>query len=111
MAQKQVTIYIDDLTGDKTDEGAAHTFSLNGVQYEIDLSPDSYDQMLEAFGPYLKAGRKVGGRQRKVAKSPRSHTEGPSTAEIREWARENGYEVNERGRVSMDVREAFEAAQ
>ncbi|MFI8829218.1 Lsr2 family protein [Streptomyces sp. NPDC053431] len=109
MAKKHVTIFIDDLTGEETGEGATHTFTLNGVQYEIDLSPDSYDEMLEAFSPYLKAGRKVGGRKQK-AKSPGRASDGPSTAHIREWARENGFEVNERGRVSAEVRQAFEAA-
>jgi len=34
----------------------------------------------------------------------------PTLAEIRTWARENGYAVSDRGRVSRAVREAFEAA-
>ncbi|MEU6709412.1 histone-like nucleoid-structuring protein Lsr2 [Streptomyces wuyuanensis] len=109
MAQKQVTIFIDDMTGEETAEGATHTFVLNGVEYEIDLSPDSYDQMLEAFSPYLKAGRKVG-RGKRGAKAVRTRLDGPSTAEIREWAKTNGYEVNERGRVPSEVRAAYEAA-
>ncbi|MFE5550195.1 Lsr2 family protein [Streptomyces sp. NPDC056534] len=108
MAQKNVTIYIDDLTGEETHEGATHTFSLNGVTYEIDLSPDSYDQMLEAFGPYLNAARKIRGK--KKAASPRSHLTGPSTAEIRDWARSNNFEINERGRVPAEIREAYESA-
>ncbi|MFB7867841.1 Lsr2 family protein [Streptomyces sp. NPDC056069] len=109
MAQKHVTIYIDDLTGQETEEGSTHTFALNGVQYEIDLSPDSYDQLLEALGPFLKSGRRMRGKARRPA-SPRQHLEGPPTAEIREWARQNGFEVNERGRVPAEVREAYEAA-
>ncbi|MFE5947951.1 Lsr2 family protein [Streptomyces sp. NPDC056480] len=109
MAQKHVTIYIDDLTGEETHEGTTHTFALNGVEYQIDLSPDSYDQLLEAFAPYLKAARKVRGRGRKSLPS-RPHAEGPPTSEVREWAKENGYEVNERGRVPANVREAYEAA-
>ncbi|MEV6333017.1 Lsr2 family protein [Streptomyces sp. NPDC051909] len=108
MAQKHVTIFIDDLTGEETTEGSTHTFTLNGVNYEIDLSPDSYDQMLEAFSPYLKAGRRTG-RIKRGAKASRSRTEGPSTAEIREWAKENGHEVNERGRISADIRAAYES--
>ncbi|MFI8294288.1 Lsr2 family protein [Streptomyces sp. NPDC085614] len=110
MAQRHVTIFIDDLTGEETTEGATHTFTLNGVDYEIDLSPDSYDQMLEAFGPYLKSGRKIG-RSKRGAKANRNKGEGPSTADIREWAKVNGYDVNERGRISSDIRAAYESAQ
>ncbi|MEU0375229.1 Lsr2 family protein [Streptomyces sp. NPDC006283] len=109
MAQRRVTIFIDDVTGEETHEGQTHTFTLNGVEYEIDLSPDSYDQMLEAFGPYLKAGRKVGRRGRKGRVAP-SRIEGPSTPEIREWAKEQGIEVSERGRVSSKIRALYEAA-
>ena len=35
---------------------------------------------------------------------------GASAADIRAWARENGWDVPERGRVSADVREAYAAA-
>ncbi|MFJ6636875.1 Lsr2 family protein [Streptomyces sp. NPDC091376] len=108
MAQRHVTIFIDDLTGEETAEGATHTFMLNGVEYEIDLSPDSYDQMLEAFSPYLKSGRKVGKVRRKTKTVHRS--EGPSTAEVRRWAKANGHDVNERGRIPADVREAYESS-
>ncbi|MFJ4866668.1 MULTISPECIES: Lsr2 family protein [unclassified Streptomyces] len=109
MVQKHVTIYIDDLTGQETDEGAVHTFTLNGVNYEIDLSPDSYDRMLEAFGPFLKAGRKVGNKKRSAV-APQSHTVGPSTAQLREWAKEQGYDINDRGRIPVAIREAYDAA-
>ncbi|MFE9139718.1 Lsr2 family protein [Streptomyces sp. NPDC007355] len=108
MAQRHVTIFIDDLTGEETHEGSRHTFTLNGVDYEIDLSPDSYDQMLEAFGPYLKAGRKTG-RSKRAPKAIRNPSEGPSTAQIREWAKANGHEVSERGRISSEVREAYKS--
>jgi hypothetical protein len=29
---------------------------------------------------------------------------------VKEWARANGYEVNDRGRVPRDIREALDAA-
>ena len=59
MAQKIVTIYMDDLTGEETSEAATHTLSLDGVTYELDLAPDSYDRLLEAVAPFTRAGRKV----------------------------------------------------
>jgi hypothetical protein len=108
MARKQVTLFIDDITGQEASDGATHTFSLNGVQYEIDLAPDTYDEMADAFGPYIKAARKVGASRRR--RSPRVPHEGPSAGEVRQWAKDNGYEVNERGRVPAEVRQAYDAA-
>ena len=60
-------------------------------------------------------GRRTGGRRRTSAGGSKrsaaaSTSGGPSAAEIRAWARENGYDVPERGRVSADVREAYAAA-
>lgn len=109
MAQKIVTIYTDDLTGEESAEVAAHSLSVDGVSYEIDLSPDSYDKLLDALGPFLKTGRKVAGR-RKGASSRVNVTEGPSAEDIRAWARENGFDVSARGRVRAEVRQAYEAA-
>ncbi|WP_411144776.1 histone-like nucleoid-structuring protein Lsr2 [Streptomyces sp. x-80] len=104
MAQKIVTIYIDDLTGEETSEAASHTLSLDGVTYELDLGPDSYDQLLEAVAPFTKVGRKAG----KARKAVRNGSAGSDdTAAIRSWAKRNGYHVNDRGRVAADVREAY----
>ncbi|WP_438484318.1 histone-like nucleoid-structuring protein Lsr2 [Streptomyces sp. S186] len=106
MAQKTVIVYTDDLTGEETSEAATHTIALDGVAYEIDLGPDSYDKLLEAVGPFLKAGRKTG-----RARKPRKVTAGgDDTAAIRAWAKENGYQVNDRGRVPADIREAYQKA-
>lgn len=111
MAQRIVTVYTDDLTGTESDEVQTHTFSLNGVSYEVDLAPDSYDQLLDAFGPYLKVARKVSGRHRRgVTKRRNGMQDGPSAEEVRSWAKENGFSVNDRGRVPAEIREAYEDA-
>ncbi|KIZ15731.1 histone-like nucleoid-structuring protein Lsr2 [Streptomyces natalensis] len=107
MAQKIVTLYIDDLTGEEAQEAATHTFSLDGVSYEIDLGPNSYEQMLQAFGPFIKASRKVG-RVRKPRQLSASRRD--DSAAIRAWAKGAGYEVSNRGRVPAEVREAYAKA-
>ncbi|MEU5307153.1 histone-like nucleoid-structuring protein Lsr2 [Streptomyces noursei] len=58
MAQKVVTIYTDDLTGEESSEATTHHLSLDGVEYEIDLAPDSFDQraMLNTCGSLLTEG-------------------------------------------------------
>ncbi|MFI8221266.1 Lsr2 family protein [Streptomyces sp. NPDC085932] len=109
MAQKVVTIMTDDLTGAESDEVSTHRFSLNGVEYEIDLTPENYDQLDAALRPFIEHGRKTG--RRKGAAAARRASKGESSAEeIRTWARNNGYDVSDRGRVRREIREAFEAA-
>ncbi|CAM5464488.1 MULTISPECIES: histone-like nucleoid-structuring protein Lsr2 [Actinomycetes] len=111
MAQKIVTIYTDDLTGEESSEVATHSLAVDGIAYEVDLAPDSYDKLLEAIGPFLKAGRRTG-RMKTSAGARKSGSASGSgeTAKIRAWAKENGYEVNERGRVSAEIREAYQNA-
>ncbi|MBT2383844.1 Lsr2 family protein [Streptomyces sp. ISL-11] len=106
MAQKIITIYTDDLTGEEISEAETHTFAIDGVTYEIDLGPDSYEQMLQAFGPFVKAARKQG-RGKKPAARPAVARSSEDTAAIRAWAKKNGYNVNDRGRVPADIREAY----
>ncbi|MGV9350997.1 histone-like nucleoid-structuring protein Lsr2 [Streptomyces spiralis] len=109
MTQKIVTVYSDDLTGEESDEVNTHRFSLNGVSYEIDLTPENYDKLDAALRPFIDKGRKLG-RAREMARVRRGAAEGPSAEEVRAWARTNGYEVNDRGRMPREIREAFEAA-
>ncbi|MFJ8957640.1 Lsr2 family protein [Streptomyces sp. NPDC102381] len=114
MAQKTIVIYSDDLTGSQVEDVTTHTFSLNGVNYEIDLASDSYDKLAEALGPFIKAGRKTG---RGKGGSPRPRKGrgaagdgGASAEEIRAWAKSRNIQVNERGRVPAAVREQYESA-
>ncbi|MEY9988501.1 hypothetical protein ABIE67_000533 [Streptomyces sp. V4I8] len=109
MAQKVVTVYTDDLTGTESDEVSTHRFSLNGVEYEIDLTPENYDKLDAALRPFIERGRKIG-RAKYAGRARKETVSGPSAEEVRAWARANGHEVNVRGRVPREIREAFEAA-
>ncbi|MFC4516406.1 MULTISPECIES: histone-like nucleoid-structuring protein Lsr2 [Streptomyces] len=106
MAQKIITIYTDDLTGAEESEASTHHFSLDGVEYEIDLGPDSYEKLLEALAPFMTGGRKLG-RGKKL--TGRNVVARPSqdAAAMRAWAKDSGYSVNERGRVPAEIREAY----
>ncbi len=105
MAQRVNVILVDDLDGKDADETV--TFGIDGANYEIDLSKHNAEQLRAALAPYVEAGRKVGGRRRK---GQRTASGGTSASDIRQWARENGWDVPERGRVSAEVREAYAAA-
>jgi hypothetical protein len=111
MAQRVNVVLVDDLDGG--DAAETVSFALDGVDYEIDLSEKHASELRNALGLYIGHGRRTGGRRRKgqPSGSPRgSATDGPAASEIRAWARENGWDVPERGRVSADVREAYSAA-
>ena len=110
MARKTTIVLEDDLTGQVLEDGHGETvaFALDGQTYEIDLSADNTEQMRADLGRYVDAARKVSS-SRGGAPGRRGGTGGSAvsgrkdTGAIRTWARENGYEVSERGRVSSSV--------
>ena len=111
MAQRVNVVLVDDLDG--SDAVETVSFALDGVDYEIDLNEQHASELRNALSLYVGHGRRTGGRRRTSAggsKRSAASSGGPSAAEIRAWARENGYDVPERGRVSADVREAYAAA-
>ena len=109
MAQRVNVVLVDDLDG--SDAVETVSFALDGVDYEIDLSEAHASELRNALALYIGHGRRTGGRRRTgQASSKRSSSGGPSASEIRAWARENGWDVPERGRVSAEVREAYAAA-
>jgi hypothetical protein len=107
------------LSGADIPEGGGESieFSVRGVAYRIDLSTTNTAKFDKALKPYVDAAAKQGGtRRRPTATSSgraRRKTTTASTEElaaIREWARSNGYEVSDRGRIRADVVEAYHAA-
>ncbi|MEU9188066.1 Lsr2 family protein [Streptomyces sp. NPDC048484] len=109
MAQKVQVLLVDDLDGGEADETV--TFALDGKTYEIDLTTANADKLRGLLEPYLKGGRRTGGRASGGRGKARSVSGGSQdTAQIRAWAKENGHEVNDRGRVPATIREAYEKA-
>ncbi|MFF4832765.1 Lsr2 family protein [Streptomyces sp. NPDC001315] len=109
MAQKVQVLLVDDLDGGEADETV--TFALDGKTYEIDLTTTNADKLRGLLDPYVKGGRRTGGRASGGRGKARAATGGSQdTAQIRAWAKENGLEVNDRGRVPAAIREAYEKA-
>jgi Lsr2 len=104
MAQRVQIILEDDYDGGTADETV--TFSLDGAEYEIDLSSKNATGLREALAPWVAHARKIGGRRKRTTKA----TGSSSTSDIRAWAQAQGLDVSSRGRVSADVREAYEKA-
>jgi len=110
VAQRIQTIFIDDLDGG-TAEGTV-CFGLNGTDYEIDLSTAHAEAMRQALETYIEAGRKVSGSARRAGRGNgrRAAGGGPNSSDIREWAKAQGIEVKDRGRVPAELVVKFKAA-
>jgi hypothetical protein len=88
--------------------------------YEVDLCVGDAKKLTracEALTAVLDQGRKVGGARRRASSgatkpsSPGRHAmTGAHPGTIRQWAREQGYEVSDRGRIPQDVVDAYDSA-
>jgi hypothetical protein len=109
MAQRVQVILEDDIDG--SEAAGTYSFAFDGVEYEIDLSADNVESLSNALAPWIGHARRVGGRRRRAGAKPSATSNGASstTSEIA-WAQDQGYEVSSRGRVSGEIREAYEAA-
>jgi len=113
MAVKYEMRYVDDIDGTELadDQVESIAFTFDGKDYTIDLGEQNAAAFREAISPYIEAAQKVSsGAKRKPARKSTGKSSSGDTKAIREWARENGYEVSDRGRIPADVVEAYTAA-
>lgn len=111
MAQKTIVSLIDDLDGESADETVR--FGLDGAPYEIDLSEKNATKLRESLAPFVAAARRTGGRQTQSRRGTRTSSRSGGTdrtADIRAWARTNGYTVSGRGRIASNIVEAYDKA-
>jgi hypothetical protein len=97
---------VDDLDGSKASETV--TFSIDRHQYQMDLSKKNAKRLRRALAPFVDSAR----RSRRSSGGPKmtqkSATDRERTAAIREWARQHGHSVADRGRIPRTVIEAYE---
>jgi hypothetical protein len=114
-----ITLLVDDLDETVTEDVQTVEFALEGTVYTIDLGPDNAESLREALSPYIEHAQRIGGparaTRRRRAAAPVEEAPARSGKEdlnaLREWARANGYEVSNRGRISSAIREAYAASQ
>ncbi|MFP5416974.1 MAG: histone-like nucleoid-structuring protein Lsr2 [Actinomycetes bacterium] len=101
----------DDLLNDGTPANETLTFALEGVTYEVDLTTDNANKLREDLAPWVAVSRPVAGRKPASRRGKATRSAAAASAnEVRAWARSQGMEVSERGRVRDEVRAAYEAA-
>ena len=113
MAQKVTVQLVDDVDGSQADSTVE--FALDGVSYQIDLSEGNAEKLRDSLATFVAHARKTGGRKKAGGGKGKSNT--PSTADrernqaIREWAREQGMQVSDRGRIPAEIVETYDNAQ
>jgi hypothetical protein len=110
MAKQTVTI--GDL--DQTPGAREVHFSLDNYEYVIDLNDKNLEELKEALAKFVEAATPLGKVYRATPQRPtarrRATAEGPSTADMREWAKKNGHEVSDRCRLNQEVIDAYLSA-
>jgi len=112
MAQRTEIRLTDDITGVDIPPGKGETveFGVDGQTYEIDLGTKNAAGLRNALKPYIEAGRRLNGARQNRGRPVKRTPVGADAATVKAWARSNGFEVSDRGRVPGHIREAFEAA-
>ena len=113
MAIKTVQIRTSDISGEELEAGKGETvsFSINGSDYQIDVTDSEAKTFHSAFDKYVKSATKVTGRRAGTRRASGSGRTSDELTEIRNWANANGYQVAPRGRVKADIIAAFDKTQ
>ena len=117
MARATIEQITDDFDGSELDpsEVIVESFTINGVDYSLDLGAKSAEKFDKDMRKWIDKATKIGGRQKRstskrAVATPAARTEKTQLAAIRQWARDNGYEVSDRGRIPAAVVDEFNAA-
>lgn len=117
MARK--TILVDDLDGREADETVQ--FGIDGITYEVELCAENAQRLRDAVEPFAAVARKVADAGVQPPPPP-SARKGPAKTmkeamsrreqldAIRAWARAQGFDIADRGRIPITVQQAFERA-
>jgi hypothetical protein len=120
MGQRIEVVLTCDLHDGEVPAEETVTFAVDGTTYAFELCAEHLQEFRDTVGRYVGAARRADqprrGRRRAAepaAGAPRKGASGRGTtdlAEVRAWARSNGYKVSDRGRIAAEVQEAYEAA-
>jgi len=106
MAQQIQTLFIDDIDGSAAD--GTVRFGLDGTDFEIDLSTTHNAELHQVLATYVTHARKVGSPARRSSRGRRS-ADGIDSHKVREWARAQGIDIKERGRVPGEIIDKYKA--
>jgi hypothetical protein len=117
MGQRIEVVLTCDLHDGEVPAEETVTFAVDGTTYAFELCAEHLSEFSDSLGRYVGAARRADqprrGRRRAAetsAPARRGSSGKTDLAEVRSWARSQGYKVSDRGRISAEVQEAYEAA-
>ena len=108
MAQRVEVVLIDDIDGGDADETV--TFAVDGVTYEIDLSDENARKLRDDFATWTGHARRAGAAKAPSRRRASGGAKRTDLGAVREWARANGHNVSDRGRISAEIQAAYDKA-
>lgn len=108
MAKVQRITHVDDLTGADIPDGEpieTRSLTWKGKNYELDLTVDSATKVDAALEQIIKNATPVTGR----GNGARTASSRQEAGKIREWARNQGLKVADRGRLNPAITAAYKA--
>lgn len=114
MAEKVIIHRIDDITGHHGEDVEQVEFSIEGIDYEIDLSADNAAKLRDTLSAYVRVARKTAKHTtepRNNAKDDRAKAAARKERinAIREWAK-GKFDLADRGRIPLAVEQAYDKA-
>lgn len=108
MAQKTITetIFVCDVTGEECDNATTFVFAWGGKQFRIDLSGSEARKFSDLMEFYAGKATKLSTRGARTGTARRRN----DVSAIREWARAQGLEVSDHGRIAGSVEAAYNKA-
>ena len=112
MAKRVIEQLVSDLSGKDIKDGEGETvkFSIGSTSYQMDLTEAEAGQFYAAVKKYTDVATRTGGRGARAGGGSKAKSDRGQTQAIRAWARENGRQVSDRGRISQVVQDAYNAA-
>ena len=99
-----------DVCGQETDDPTGVTLGWGREQWELDLCPTHNAELSRQFDTWTANGRRTASGARASGRRGGAGTTTGDANAIREWAKANGLQVGAKGRISADVRSAYESA-
>jgi hypothetical protein len=105
-----IRVFVERLIDDDRDAAETVDFSYRGVDYQIDLSSANARALDKLLAPILDVSRRR--EEQPVTRRPIAKRSGgaPAAKAVRAWARNEGIEVSDRGRVPADVVKRYQDA-
>jgi hypothetical protein len=104
MSKRQMEVLVDDIDGTPIigeQDGRTIPVKIGSIDTTLDLTNENIARLESVFREFVSEN---------PTPAPRAKASTEGLAEVRAWARKNGYQVNDRGRIPFSVMDAYTKA-